>query len=267
MRFAQSRDHLRLRPPSCGAEPAPAVWRRRELVDHDLRYVYPRCLELTYTVRRLREGQGLRHEHPDEGAAGFVPEERPQRAGAGCDLLDQRVGRVATIAAPEAAGEKTVLRLHGVEKPGQTGEEVGRAQETQGVAGGCGVDDDFVVGVRVREPLQLQEADELVHPGEGQVEQVLRFVQIEEGAPRGHRGQQGSALAQPAGEGAVGVHLHRVETAGHTPGAGAEIRSRTSPREWAGSVETTRVRRPEAAEATAQAAAQVVLPTPPLPAK
>src|SRR5437868_468282 len=44
-------------------------------------------------------------------------------------------------------------------------------------------------------------------------------------------------------------------------------RSSASPREWAGSAETARTRRPASARATACAAAQVVLPTPPLPPK
>ena len=48
-------------------------------------------------------------------------------------------------------------------------------------------------------------------------------------------------------------------------GASPRGTSKASASEWAGSVETTRVRWPAAAQRTAVAAATVVLPTPPLP--
>ena len=122
-----------------------------------------------------------------------------------------------------------------------------------------------------REPRDLDQADQLVDAGNRQIQQRVDVVAIEPGAvledvaeraacSRSQRAKARGASSSTASSDACAGDPARRARQSAAPSA--------SPSECAGSVETTSTRPPaRGRSASAQAAAHVVLPTPPLPPK
>ena len=110
--------------------------------------------------------------------------------------------------------------------------------------------------------LELEQAEELVHPGRhGELlgRDAVHAALDEQPA------SQSRTRDQLALELLLGGDLLRPQPVADGDGAGPRSASSASARQWAGSVDRTMVRRPSAAHRRAVAAATEVLPTPPLP--
>ena len=175
------------------------------------------------------------------------------------------------VGASQAAREEPVLGLHVVEHGG----DLRAASPASAGGAACARWARCRRRRRPRAPTRARRASSRrpissSTPGSDSDEEAVDVLAVEVGAAHGDRGQPLAPLLQPARERGVGVELDRAQRApphGHRRGRGPRACPSASPSEWAGSVETTRTRRPDSARPTAAAAEQVVLPTPPLPPK
>ena len=77
--------------------------------------------------------------------------------------------------------------------------------------GRCGVHHHLVVVARGRQPLELDQADQLVDPGQRLGEQLIDVLVVEVGPARGEHPESALAPAEPAEEGTVRVQLGREQ--------------------------------------------------------
>src|SRR5688500_5596104 len=92
-----------------------------------------------------------------------------------------------------------------------------------------------------------------------------RSSHVPSSAIRSRRERRSRIQRSSAGGASISTPQSRRRPSGILRGSGPSGRLKASPRDGAGSVEATSTRAPEAAALTERAAAQVVLPTPPLP--
>ena len=110
-----------------------------------------------------------------------------QRTRLTLELGDQRVGGVAPMPAGQALAEELMLGEHVGEHAGDARERVGHREQAKRVPGGRGVDDDLVARGGGREPVQLDETDQLVDTRQREREQAIDVVLVQVGAARGDR--------------------------------------------------------------------------------
>jgi len=107
-----------------------------------------------------------------------------------------------------------VIALKGVEHRDQRLHRLWRCEQPQRVAGRCRVDDDEVEARPGRgKPDDLDEADQLVDPGHGELEQLVDVVPIQPRAMLNDVGEGTAMTSQPPYQGAFGVELHGAEPA------------------------------------------------------
>src|SRR6202022_2940405 len=104
-----------------------------------------------------------------------------------------------------------VLCLQVVEDLRELRQRRGHGQKAERVARRRGVHHHFLEPVR--EPPQLDQADQLVHPREREAEERVDVLVVEIGAARGDEPEHPLPGAQPARERPIGVHLGRVQAA------------------------------------------------------
>jgi len=107
-----------------------------------------------------------------------------------------------------------MVRLQGVEQLRNPFKEDGRGQQSQRMTGRRRVDDDHVVAVGGN-TRNLEQPDDLIDPGQRQLEQTADIFFVEIGAAKRDCGQQVTPRGEPSIEGARGVEIHGAE-AGHS---------------------------------------------------
>ena len=222
------------------------------------------------TVFAFGDRQQFRKQHPAECRAERILEQRTSLLRLSGQERNQAIGRVRTSDARELLADQTVLALQPLEHVGDRGDGGGGGEQAQRVSGRRRVDDDQMVIAGVRQPDDLEQRHQLVDAGDGQCEQRIDVVAIEPGAVLENFAEGVPVIAQPSAECPRAIELNRREGAPSDADGAGRADSRTpsaSPSECAGSTEIASTRRPARASAIAHAAAHVVLPTPPLPAK
>ena len=186
-------------------------------------------------------------------------------------LSDESIGQVRPADSSEPFTDDAVVGLQCIEDANDCADRCRRIEETQRVTGRGGVDDDAVVTAgSFGETNDLEQRHQLVDAWNRELEDGGDVFPIEPGAVLQHVGQGTAMVAQPAREGARGVELDGLQvTAGDWNGGNARRQPvfSASPSECAGSVDTSQHPPPGPRGSRGEAAAQVVLPTPPLPPK
>jgi hypothetical protein len=152
---------------------------------------------------------------------------------------DEPVGRLWTAHACELLPNQPVLTLERGQHAGHRGHGLRRREQPQRVPGGRGVDDNQVVvpfnrgtqsprsppgnsfsgsvacfagfACPLREPRDLEDADELVDAGDGEIEQRVDVVSIQPGAVLEDLAERAPMFFQPSRERARRVELDGVE--------------------------------------------------------
>ena len=157
-------------------------------------------------------------------------------------------------------GEPALRVEHAIHVPA---EHVGQRQEADRLRGRRAVDDHEVVVTRRRELLDVGEREHLVEAGHDGELLGLERVGAD---PVEHVDHVAPDVVPRLLEAQARVQLLTPEARARPATGGRRAStSNASASECAGSVETTIVRKPDAAARAAVAAATVVLPTPPLP--
>jgi hypothetical protein len=130
--------------------------------------------------------------------------------------------------------------------------------------GGRRIDDDEVVGAARGEARDLEERRKLVESRSSRATSSSSS-HVPRRAIRSRCLRRVSSHRPSAAAASISTASSRPRRSGTRCGADPSGRDNASPSDGAGSVETTSVRLPSRAAVRAMAAAQVVLPTPPLP--
>lgn len=160
--------------------------------------------------------------------------------------------------------------LHGVEHLRQRQEERGGGQQPQRVSRRRGIDDHVVVVVQRSEPLNLEQAEQLVDAGQRQLEEAVDIAAIENRAAQQDGAERRAPLGDPARQRAIGVELACAQRAAadrHADRVGAKPATEHIAERVGRIGRNHEDAPPLLAGRTACAAAQVVLPLPPLPPK
>jgi hypothetical protein len=184
--------------------------------------------ERPHALARLGERHLLGREHPGESAAPRIAKQGRKLTGGRRQLGDDPVRLVRLPpAAAEPLGDEAVFGVDVIENMGDLGERTRGLEEPQGVARGCGVDDDEVEapGRRVGQADQLVKAHQLVDAGQRQRDQPRDVFLVEVGAAPEDLLERAAPSAEPARERTVRVELDCVEA----PRPRRLGRSRTQP--------------------------------------
>ena len=115
--------------------------------------------------------------------------------------------------ARQPIANQPMLRLQRVEHAGNDANGFRRGKQPQRVPGRRRVDDDEVVRLHVREPLDLHQSDQFVDAGKRQVQQRVDVAAIEPCTMLQDVSKGAPMILEPARERAGGIELDRVEAA------------------------------------------------------
>jgi hypothetical protein len=153
----------------------------------------------------------FRQHHPVKRGSLRIPEQCAGVTRLPREKLDQPISGFWPADASELLPDDAVLALQRIEDGRDRPDRVGRRQQAQRVTRRGGVDNDPIVLASGANPYDLEHGQQFVDPRDGQLQQGRHIGSIEPCAVFQRVAERLAMAAQPAGEGARCVELHRIE--------------------------------------------------------
>ena len=217
----RGRDHRRLRAAAAVAQRAPARGRRRDPVRRSREATVMACASrAAMPSAASSQRERLRQQHPREGRARGIAQEGGEGAPALLELVDDVLGRVAAASAAQARRPARGASRCRSSSTAAIWRSVAGISSRRSVwpVGAVSTTTSSCVARR-REAHQLDEPDELVHPGQREAEEAIDVLAVEVRAALGDGAQharRGAASQRRSAR--VGVELDR----GSAPAADAD---------------------------------------------